>query len=457
MTGGLWTCILLCAYAGVLGAPKPDDLAMTGAEGTLCADMTYNKGKVLMVCSSSTSKTCTVAFASPQTGGCKQFCDNNSWNCNGGWQYAKGSTDYCTINTPDRGCPASSSFFSIFSRGICQCESPSQAGLIIGLVVLSCWTLACAGSALSTFRCFHPKTAPESSPLLTGTDPTEITLIPANRSRPGEGGCCGFRLRPWLLVGTALQFVGVVLLLVGSANKKEYQLDGSTEYLGFMLTGGIGLGAGWFGALMCSCSSSVYEALADSWQDIDIDGILTRLVQVCPGIHVTAESYHYETRTRTVTKTRYVNGKSETYTTTETYQERVDTHSENKTMDYKKSVDSTRRPPLSILKSAKYIRLELHKEWRAGNTATTNAFQSLKHDLHERNKHRDTHISITTGMGMGDYYREDLMAVNGSKHFLFHPRWRWIVSILGLGWPYLWWVDSKCLHGHINVIKTLYV
>jgi len=188
----------------------------------------------------------------------------------------------------------------------------------------------------------------------------------------------------------------------------------------------------------------------------DFVSYINRLKTYRPRIWMRCESFHYETRTRTVTE-HYTDssGRQQSRTRTETYTEKVVTSTDAENFDYSSWRDDSGVVTMEITRY-NCVRIDFLKEWRCDNFDTTNAYQRQKAAFIRKNEHRDTHFSFWEGMEINDF-KEKMMSVTDFK--MLSPLIRWwvyvLISMLSFSIFYRLWLERKSIKAKFCFVKSV--
>jgi len=164
-----------------------------------------------------------------------------------------------------------------------------------------------------------------------------------------------------------------------------------------------------------------------------------KMLQSPPRLYCQWENYHYETRTRLVTRTDS-NGNS--YTTTETYQEKVVTSTG--TTPYHISFWRDFSGQIPSLPVVKALKLSCKKLFRYADKQSKINQQAQKAQILAMNK-RDTYISGTTVFTI-DGFKPYIMLLRdkSSKPCFLHLGWYILFTLVTLNYPYRLYIEFMC-------------
>eukprot|EP01104_Vermistella_antarctica_P011467 TRINITY_DN3204_c0_g1_i1.p1 TRINITY_DN3204_c0_g1~~TRINITY_DN3204_c0_g1_i1.p1 ORF type:complete len:436 (-),score=108.40 TRINITY_DN3204_c0_g1_i1:320-1519(-) len=322
----------------------------------------------------------------------------------------------------------------------------------------------------------------ESAPLLSdgstevmvedgqdGDDDGDVQLQ-ANTYHEERGYCCGMCARnphvlPFIL--NALVWVTVIALLFRLAfqfigdyawNPFHYfSEDVLSGYLNLYVVAGV---ASFFflvymvGVLVSSTGRYIISIR-------DAGSITNHVEQVkggVPSLYWTCQSYHFETRHRHVSESyRDSNGNQQTRMKTETYQEKVITHSDEESFNYQTVVDDSGLLTTDLFKN-NLTQVHFEKHWTLGNPHTKEEYNHHHGHFISRNRCRDTHFQHFTHFKIPGFQKKMLAVVDPSKipvamsyvvYLLF--------GVLLLHFPYCMWFERQTALGRFAFRKTLFV
>ncbi|EGG20111.1 hypothetical protein DFA_07229 [Cavenderia fasciculata] len=150
-----------------------------------------------------------------------------------------------------------------------------------------------------------------------------------------------------------------------------------------------------------------------------------------PDIFVESESYHWERRTRSVT--RRVNGR--TTTETESYEEKVVSHRESNQMFVSDWMDVS--PLLDSTVTQQLLQVFFTKEFTHMDDQSLQCLESVKSDMTRRNKPRDTHFELVVHHRINQFQENKLFCLDESRIPWFANSFWWaIVNITFLWFPW---------------------
>ena len=183
-----------------------------------------------------------------------------------------------------------------------------------------------------------------------------------------------------------------------------------------------------------SCYSSTMGYLTTSFNEADAASYVRSLIAKKPYVITTAVCYHLEARYREVS---YRDANGNTAYRTETYLERVNTWTGTHFFNFDFWKDNSDTNNIPLPKSGDILRIKLIKEIVFANEATRYSFTKQKQEFENSNRHRDTHMDITTDFNIARF-KEHIMAYDPQTEI---PCWMnkycfvlW--SILFLSWPF---------------------
>ena len=204
---------------------------------------------------------------------------------------------------------------------------------------------------------------------------------------------------------------------------------------------------------MCFSNESKYIAnILPS--ETSLNSYVTRLRETRPVIFHRIECYHWETRTRVVT---YTDAQGNLQTRTETYQERVVTHTdcENFPFVYFKDLSP---PTIDGISSNKLTRLQMFKEVRFGDSETLDAYDRMQTRLEDANRNLDTHMDSWMDFEV-DGFIERLSAYSHSsqKSWWMNSSCYYISSLLCCTWPFRWLYKACTSKAKYTLTKKVYL
>ncbi len=181
------------------------------------------------------------------------------------------------------------------------------------------------------------------------------------------------------------------------------------------------------------------------------------IISAPPSIVFTVTCYHMETRTRTV-HTRGHNGQM--VPRTETYSVPVTTYTESADFPVCRWNDISERFDLYYTRK-KFAKIQLYKEYILADEQTQLAHEYIQTEMLERNRYRDTNISISTAFSIPGYFSDKILAVMNpdirspmfsAKHFM-------LFSLLGFSMLYRVYAERFCTdqEQEFTVVKAVSV
>ena len=205
--------------------------------------------------------------------------------------------------------------------------------------------------------------------------------------------------------------------------------------------------------LIESCMSSEKKYLSSIIADASAFEFVNQLKYTDPQRAMSIECYHWETRTRTV---YYTDSNGNTQTRTETYQERVVTHTESKIFPIAYAEDVSDSEGLNLYQYG-VIRLKLNPDVKCGDSETLEKFNEMSNEMVEENRHRDDHIEFS--------YKDVINGFRKRVCAYTYPRYRnswmnsgcyWTASFFGLSWIFKLIFNSKTKKCNYTVKKLLF-
>jgi len=186
----------------------------------------------------------------------------------------------------------------------------------------------------------------------------------------------------------------------------------------------------------------------------DFVGYVERIKQIGPAVGWGCECYHYETRTRTV---YYTDSNGNRQSRTETYTEKVVTHSENEYFRYTRFDDVSGSVTTDILVFIA-TKVKFTKSWDLGDERTRQLYNVQESNFISRNKYRDTHFNSWNLFNIDGFVDRKLCLVELNKrnaamsygHYLMYS------LLLLCSWPYRIWLENKTVRSRFHFTKVLY-
>ena len=197
--------------------------------------------------------------------------------------------------------------------------------------------------------------------------------------------------------------------------------------------------------LIESCCSPIEKKYVSSiLADVAVVNFVEKLKRTDPEILMMVECYHWETRTKIVTKT---DANGNTKVRVETKQKRVTTYTEHRAFPFSYAEDIS-NPEGPEFDRYRVTRLKLTSDVGYGDEETERKFQEMRQQMINENKHRDTLIDFTFYIVI-DGFKKRICAYTDPKHYQFWMNsWCfWIASLLGLTWLFriiFIWKTRKC-------------
>ena len=173
-----------------------------------------------------------------------------------------------------------------------------------------------------------------------------------------------------------------------------------------------------------------------------------------PTVHMNAECYHYEPRTRTV---YYTDGNGNSHSQTINYMEKVVSAFIVEPFLFTHWFDSSERTLIDIRKvGITKIKMELTVHF--GDLTTEQHFKEKFQQFQNENRYRD-HIVNFFKSSTVDGFEKRLAAYtgNGNKPCWISSLWYWLATFLCLGWPYRIAFNRKTGKTEYSVVKTIFI
>uniref|UniRef100_A0A8C0GID0 Transmembrane protein 151B n=1 Tax=Chelonoidis abingdonii TaxID=106734 RepID=A0A8C0GID0_CHEAB len=189
----------------------------------------------------------------------------------------------------------------------------------------------------------------------------------------------------------------------------------------------------------------------------DVDSVydrINRMQQATPCIWWKAISYHFVRRTRQVT--RYRNG--DAYTTTQVYQERVNTHVAEAEFDYSHCGFKDISKELLGLECYTATKLKFTKCFSFANTESENSYLTQRTHFFTEIEGLDDYMEVREGMQLKNIdFKELMMAYGDPEHlpwYVSHYTF-WVAAVLMISWPLRVLIEYRTAYVHYHVEKLL--
>ena len=206
--------------------------------------------------------------------------------------------------------------------------------------------------------------------------------------------------------------------------------------------------------LVESCLSPEKQYVSSILADTSAIEFVNQLKNTDPQRVMSIECYHWETRTRTV---YYTDSNGNTQTRTETYQERVVTHTESKIFPIGYAEDVSDSHGLNLDQYG-VTRLKLNLDVKCGDSETLEKFNEMSDEMVEENRHRDIHIDFSYD-DVIDGFKKRICAYTDPKHrkFWMNAGCYWVASLFGLTWIFRVVFNCKTKKCEYAIRKLLYL
>ena len=190
---------------------------------------------------------------------------------------------------------------------------------------------------------------------------------------------------------------------------------------------------------MCFSNESKYFANFLP-SETPLNSYVTRLRETRPMMFHRIECFHWETTTRLVT---YTDAQGNLQTRTETYEERVVTHTDCENFPYAYFKDLS-PPTIEGISSNKLTRLQMFMDVKLGDSETIDAYNRMQTRLEDANRNLDTDMISWMEIEV-DGFIERLSAYSHSneKSWWMNSPCYYISSLLCCTWPFRW-LYRKC-------------
>mmetsp|Transcript_2975 Transcript_2975/g.4354 ORF Transcript_2975/g.4354 Transcript_2975/m.4354 type:complete len:512 (-) Transcript_2975:14-1549(-) len=203
--------------------------------------------------------------------------------------------------------------------------------------------------------------------------------------------------------------------------------------------------------LLCS----TWKYLSNFKSKSDINQYLGDLKKITPVIKMTAECYHYETRTTTRVQTT---GDGRTVTSVESRQEKVVTARPVEIFTFSSFTDTTQNFGfVEGSTDSSLVKLNLCKTWECADEYTQMCWESFVKQFKEKNHNRDTHVSYLPVLDIGSFENRFLASPNDQKSFFWSPTVYLLASLFFLQLPYRIAFDLKCKEQKCDITKRIKV
>lgn len=188
---------------------------------------------------------------------------------------------------------------------------------------------------------------------------------------------------------------------------------------------------------------------------VDVDSVaerIQRMQQASPCIWWKAISYHYDRRTRQVT--RYRNG--DAYTTTQAYYERVNTHVAEAEFDYASCGVKDISKLLLGLEEFPITRLRFTKCFSFANVESENSYLAQRDRFFAENEGLDQNMEAREGMHLKNVdFKEYMIAFSDPNHLPWYASAStfWAAAAFTLSWPLRVLTEYRTALVHYHIEK----
>jgi len=186
----------------------------------------------------------------------------------------------------------------------------------------------------------------------------------------------------------------------------------------------------------------------------DFVGYVQRMRLVAPLIGFWCECYHYETRYRTV---EYTDSQGNRQTRTESYEEKVVTHTESEYFRFNHFDDISGNVTTDILVFLA-TKVKFSKGWVFGDDRTRYMYEAQKSNFINRNKFRDSHFSSLDLFTIDGFVERKLCLVELSKrsNVMSYKHYLLFSLLLLCSWPYRLWLEKKTVRSRYHFEKRIF-
>ncbi|XP_071963935.1 transmembrane protein 151B-like [Antedon mediterranea] len=179
---------------------------------------------------------------------------------------------------------------------------------------------------------------------------------------------------------------------------------------------------------------------------------ITQMREAYPVVWWRAISYHYARHTRHVTRYRY----GDSYTSTQEYIERINTHSAASAFDFSDIGVKDVSKNLAGLEEHCMTQVVFSKTFIFANVQAENEYLSQRFRFFNDNDGRDEYMETREGLSLTDIDFSDetvSYAYSDKLPWYFNLCVYWVLSLTLLSWPYRVWIEYKIAHVHYQVEK----
>ncbi|XP_033112248.1 transmembrane protein 151B-like [Anneissia japonica] len=179
---------------------------------------------------------------------------------------------------------------------------------------------------------------------------------------------------------------------------------------------------------------------------------ITQMREAYPVVWWRAISYHYARHTRHVTRYRY----GDSYTSTQEYIERINTHSAASAFDFSDIGVKDVSKNLTGLEEYCMTQVVFSKTFIFANVQAENEYLSQRFRFFNDNDGRDEYMETREGLSLTDIDFSDetvSYAYSDKLPWYFNLCVYWTLSLVLLSWPYRVLIEYKIAHVHYQVEK----
>lgn len=179
---------------------------------------------------------------------------------------------------------------------------------------------------------------------------------------------------------------------------------------------------------------------------------IRQMKEALPVIWWKAICYHYVRRTRQIT--RYRNGES--YTTTQVYYERINSHSSGSTFVFTHCGSEDISQTLTELEQYPVTKVRFSKGFCFANADAAHDFEEQRTRFFQENERQDDYMEMREGLDLLNVnFKENVVAFADPDKLPWYISkvWFWIASLFMLSWPLRIIIEYKTAYVHYQVTK----
>ena len=170
-----------------------------------------------------------------------------------------------------------------------------------------------------------------------------------------------------------------------------------------------------------------------------------------PTVHMNAECYHYELRTRTVT---YTDANGNTQSRLETYQEKVVSAFIVEPFLFTHWFDSS-DITLTDIRKVGITKIKMELTVHFGDQTTAQDFAEKFQRFQDEYRFRDVYVDFAVSTAVQGFEKRLTVCV-GNKPCWISSLWFWLATVLCLGWPYRIAFNRATGKTEYSVVKTIF-